>query len=119
VADSRPRRDFLFIKDFIDLLIRTTETSLGAFSIFNAGSGISVSIADLCGIMNALTGSSKRLVSRGESRPDEVFDVVADISKARRELAWRPNTSLEKGLALTLAALKLENGEDIKERRSN
>jgi nucleoside-diphosphate-sugar epimerase len=119
VADSRPRRDFLFINDFIDLLIRTAETSLGAFSIFNAGSGISVSIADLCDIMNTLTGSSKRLVSRGESRPDEVFDVVADISKARRELAWRPNTSLEKGLALTIAAFKQENGESIDEKRSN
>ncbi len=119
VADSRPRRDFLFVQDFIDLLIRTAEMNVGTFRIFNAGSGVSVSIADLCDIMNTLTGCCKQLVSRGESRPDEVFDVVADISRAGQELAWRPNTSLENGLALTIAALRQEGDEDIREKRSN
>jgi len=106
VADARPRRDFLFVNDFIDLLIRTRETSSGIFRIFNAGSGVSTSITDLCDTVNALIGMPKQLVSRGESRPNEIFDVFADISKARRELGWRPNTTIEEGLALTIDALK-------------
>lgn len=119
VADARPRRDFLFINDFVDLLIRTRQANLGTFSIFNAGSGASLSIADLCDTINALTGTPKRLVTRGESRPDEVFDVVADVSKAQRELDWKPSTSVEKGLALTIAALKRMNSDNVKEERSS
>lgn len=105
VADSRPRRDFLFVDDFVDLLIRTRST-VRTFRVFNAGFGSSLSISELCNILNALTGMPKRLVSRGESRPNEIVDVFADISKARRELDWSPTTSIEKGLALTIAAYK-------------
>ncbi|HEX3685504.1 MAG TPA: NAD(P)-dependent oxidoreductase [Bryobacteraceae bacterium] len=113
VADARPRRDFLFIADFIDLLIRSMRSTPRAFEIFNAGSGASVSIADLCEAINVLTGAPKVLVSRGESRPDEVFDVFSDVSKASRELGWRPQTSLEQGLALTIDALKRIDSEYI------
>lgn len=112
VADARPRRDFLFIGDFIDLLVRTNAIS-HAFGTYNAGSGSSISVADICGTINGLTGRPKPLVSRGESRPDEVFDVFADISKAKRELDWRPKTSLEKGLALTINAFRQVNTEGL------
>lgn len=118
VADSRPRRDFLFINDFIDLLIRTRSTTVVPFSVFNAGSGSSVSISDLCNTLNALTGMHKGLVSRGERRPNEVLDVFADISKAQRQLHWSPKTSIEKGLALTIDALKQVKSENSKWNRS-
>ncbi len=106
VADVRPRRDFLFVDDFVDLLIRTKQSNSRGFRIFNAGSGFSVSVAELCAKMNALTGAPKQLVSRNEPRPNEIFDVFADISKAQRELGWEPKTPLEKGLALTMAAYR-------------
>lgn len=117
VADARPRRDYLFIADFVDLLIRTRERIPEAFSIFNAGSGRSVSISELCETINALTGTPKPLVSRGESRPHDVLDVVADISKARRQLDWAPSTSLDKGIALTIAAFRQPSSEHIDQER--
>src|ERR1700761_2040307 len=43
VADARPRRDFLFISDFVDLLLRTMRADANGLNIFNAGSGHSVS----------------------------------------------------------------------------
>jgi nucleoside-diphosphate-sugar epimerase len=113
VADARPRRDFLFVADFIDLLIRTMRADSHVFEIFNAGSGASVSIADLCEAINVLTGAPKELVSRGESRPEEVFDVFSDVSKAWQELGWRPQTSLAEGLALTIDAFRRTSSEYI------
>jgi len=101
VADDRPRRDFLFVSDFVDLLLATFHKE--ASGVYNAGSGSSVGIGQLAEILNGLIPSPKQLISRGESRPQEVPDLFADISKAERELGWEPSTSLAAGLRLTLA----------------
>jgi nucleoside-diphosphate-sugar epimerase len=96
VQDTRPRRDYLHVDDFVDLLVRVYET--GRTGIYNAGSGQSVSIPDIVAIINTLVRAPKPLVGRGIARPSEVLDVVADISKAGRELGWRPTVTLADGL---------------------
>ena len=96
VADLRPRRDYIYIDDFIDLLILTLHHSPGTY---NAGSGHSASIAEVFELISRASGTSKPLLSREEERPNEVLDVVADVSKAERELGWKPQTTLADGLA--------------------
>lgn len=102
VLDARPRRDFLFIEDFVDLLARLVASP--ATGVFNAGSGSSTGIAELADHLCRLARVSKPLVDLGRPRPDEVLDMYASIEKAARELGWRPATTLEDGLARTLAA---------------
>jgi nucleoside-diphosphate-sugar epimerase len=101
VADDRPRRDFLFVSDLVDLLLATFQRE--APGVYNAGSGSSVGIGELVRILNGLIPRPKQLISRGESRPQEIPDLFADISKAKRELGWEPSTNLESGLRLTIA----------------
>lgn len=101
VMDARPRRDFLFIGDFVDLLARVADSaSEGAF---NAGSGVSTGISELVDLLCRLAGVKKELVDLARPRAAEVLDMYADIGRARRELGWRPCTALEDGLAMTLA----------------
>ncbi len=99
VADDRPRRDFLHIDDFVALLMLLRDKDCPG--IYNAGSGTSASIGDLVGVINRVTGKALPLVSRGESRPGEVMDVIADITKARA-LGWEPRVSLEQGIGQLL-----------------
>jgi nucleoside-diphosphate-sugar epimerase len=101
VADDRPRRDQLFLDDLIDLLLRCRTCPGGTY---NAGSGVSSSIADIVDVLNNLMGLARPLRSRGESRPDDVMDVVADIRRAKADLGWEPRVNLRDGLAATLAA---------------
>jgi nucleoside-diphosphate-sugar epimerase len=100
IADDRPRRDYLFIDDLIDLLLRTmnaAESSTGC-EAFNAGSGHSVNPRELAELMLRIAGLEKPIVSRGEIRADEVLDTVADTEKAQRGFGWEPRISLEEGL---------------------
>jgi nucleoside-diphosphate-sugar epimerase len=97
VADTRPRRDFLYVPDLVALLIATMERH--ASGIFNSGSGESVSIAEILDIIWSLGLRRKPLRSENRPRVGDVLDVVADISKARRELEWAPRVSLRDGLA--------------------
>lgn len=102
VADDRPRRDFLYVSDLVDLLLTVFQKE--ASGLYNAGSGSSVGIGELVTILNGLIPRPKQLVSRGESRPQEIPDLFADIAKAKRELGWEPSTDLASGLRLTIAS---------------
>jgi nucleoside-diphosphate-sugar epimerase len=108
VADLRPRRDFLYISDLIDLLLATH--AHGGSGVYNAGSGASTSIQEIGAILNDMAPSRKALVSRGESRPDEVLDVIADIRKAERELHWKPRVDIATGLRLTMESARNRAG---------
>jgi nucleoside-diphosphate-sugar epimerase len=101
VADLRPRRDYLFIRDLIDLLNRMAFRREGG--IFNAGSGSSVGVSDLIALVNELLPTPKLVQTNGLIRPVEVMDVFADISRARDEFSWAPSVTLREGLRETLA----------------
>jgi nucleoside-diphosphate-sugar epimerase len=101
VADLRPRRDFIFVSDLIELLMRTVFRHEGG--VFNAGSGISLSVKEVIETVNGLLPVPKQVLAEELSRQDEVPDVVADISKAHEEFDWAPRTRFRDGLLETLA----------------
>jgi nucleoside-diphosphate-sugar epimerase len=104
VADLRPRRDYLFVTDLVDLLTRTAFRNEGG--IFNAGSGSSWGVGDVIALVNGLLPAPKPVRIEGFVRPDEVNDVIADISRARLEFGWVPRVALHDGLRDTLAWIR-------------
>ena len=102
VADDRPRRDYLFIDDLLDLLLRADDPQ--GLEAFNAGSGSSVSPRELAELMLQVASQQKPVVSRGEVRADEVLETVADIGKAKRIFGWEPRVSLVEGLGRIIQA---------------
>jgi nucleoside-diphosphate-sugar epimerase len=106
VADLRPRRDYVFITDLTDLLINTAFRREGG--TFNAGSGSSWAVDEVIDIVNQLLPVPKAVRSEGQMRLEEVFNVVADISRARREFGWEPRVSFHDGLRDTLAWIRGE-----------
>jgi nucleoside-diphosphate-sugar epimerase len=102
IADDRPRRDYLFIDDLLDLLLRTMNPQ--GFDAFNAGSGCSVNPRELAELMLRVAGLVKPVVSRGEVRADEVLEMVADIGKAKRIFGWEPRVPLAEGLRRIIQA---------------
>jgi nucleoside-diphosphate-sugar epimerase len=108
VADLRPRRDFIFVLDLVDLLIRTAFRTEGG--VFNAGSGSSLGVNEVIEMVNELLPAPKQILVEGFQRPDEVFDVVADISRARREFDWNPRTTFRNGLRETINQWSVAGG---------
>jgi len=96
VMDLRPKRDFLFIDDFIKAIRLSFEQT--NFDIFNIGTGYSVSVAEILTTILAASGINKPYFAKGEERKNETWDVYADISKIKKQLSWVPNTSFEKGI---------------------
>jgi nucleoside-diphosphate-sugar epimerase len=105
VDDDRPRRDYLYIADFVSLLVSLLAHP--GVDTVNAGSGVSTSIRELVEAINGLLDRPKPLVCRQLPRPGEVLDTVADISRARRCLGWSPQVTLPEGLRHTMRSLSL------------
>jgi nucleoside-diphosphate-sugar epimerase len=102
VADLSPRRDYLYIDDFIALLLATRTGPAGTY---NAGSGVSYSVAEVIATINSFLPRPKPARSRGEPRPNEIPDVRADITVAQSLLGWGPMVELRNGIGMMISAL--------------
>lgn len=96
VNDLRPRRDFVFINDVLEALIKTINRK--SPGIFNIGSGSSNSAKEIVDSIFKIIGISKIVTEKNIERPNEIFDLYADISLARIDLGWKPEISLSEGL---------------------
>ena len=103
VNDIKPRRDYIYIGDLVDLFLASEATPKPG--IYNAGSGCSHSIADIVKLINDLLPVAKPLESRGETRTNEIPDVVADISRAREAFGWTPQVEMREGIGRTMQAM--------------
>ena len=97
VKDLKPKRDFIYIDDLIDVVIHLLGLDIGC-EIFNIGSGDSFSVEEIVQFAQNIAGTSKSVVSSMEIRSNEVMDVRADISKIQKICGWRIRTSIQQGL---------------------
>jgi UDP-glucose 4-epimerase len=106
-ADETPRifgegtqtRDFVYVADVAAATLRAHDSS-GA--IFNVGTGVETSVNDLYAAVCNVTGIQRR-AEHAPERSGEITRSVLDITRAERELGWRPENTLEQGLAATWA----------------
>ena len=98
------KRDFVFIDDLMDLLLRVVEKEIPS-GVINAGSGKSTSISELLEIFSSLTGLIPK-IHPVDARPIDRTEFWLDISKAKQDLNWSPQVGLEDGLKLTWDSLR-------------
>lgn len=96
MMELSPKRDYVYIDDFIDALILSMQAPRG---IYNIGSGCSVSVEEIVGNILLLTGVKKEIRSQEVKRPNEIYDLYADNRKAKNELGWGPKTKFTDGLS--------------------
>lgn len=104
-GDGNQTRDFIFIDDIVDANIAAMNYRGKNFEIFNIGSGEKISIMELASNIIRLTGSTSR-IKFCSSRSGDIHHSVADISKAREILQWKPKISFEEGLIKTISYYK-------------
>ena len=97
VKDLNPKRDYVYIDDLIDGLIKTMSVK-DKFSIFNFGSGIELSVEEIINIIQKVAKTSKNIISEKIERQNEIMSVVADISKAKSDLKWEPKFTFQMGV---------------------
>jgi len=97
---GKPTRDFLYVKDCVEALLKAAELLLGG--PYNVGSGREVSIEELARKVAIATGY-KAYIGFDASKPDGQPRRVLDSSKFMELTGWEPEVTLEAGLARTVA----------------
>lgn len=105
LGSLEPTRDFSYVTDSVEGYLLAAGTDKVVGMTINLGSGREISIGDLARTIMEMTGSAATIESdERRLRPEasEVDRLLADNSLARSLLGWRPQVTLEDGLARTI-----------------
>jgi len=107
VGETTPVRDLTFVEDTVAAFVAMGTAPMIEFGRpYNAGSGKSVSVADLIDLILAATGCNKPIVRDSRRfRPvnSEVLALLANFSRLGLATGWQPRVSLREGLERTIA----------------
>jgi UDP-glucuronate 4-epimerase len=103
-GDGSSLRDFTFVGDLVDGLVRALDRPLG-FRILNLGAGSPVVLLDVIRAIEAALGRPAR-IDWLPRQPGDVSRTWADTSAAREALGYAPATSLAQGIGRFVAWLR-------------
>ncbi len=95
-GDGLSARDYTFVSDIVDGVIRALERAEG-FHIWNLGGSRTIQLGQLIETIGRVFDVEPK-VQRLPSQPGDVERTWADTALAKRELGWEPSVALEKGL---------------------
>jgi UDP-glucose 4-epimerase len=105
-GDGTAIRDYLHVDDLARLFVRSIEADIEG--TFNAGSGIGTSVREMIELVSKVTGCRLRL-NYGPDRPVDVPVSILDTALASERFGWRPEITLEAGLARTWEWIQSES----------
>lgn len=104
-GDGRIQRDFLYVDDCVQAILACAACEEAYGEIFNVGVDQPTNFLELTEtlIRCAGTGRWEFAPFSAERKAQEPGDFYSDVGKIRRVVGWQPETSLEDGLARTIA----------------
>ena len=100
-GDGGQTRDFTYVTNVVDGVIRSAETPGVGGHVFNVATSSRVSLNELLAVLKKIFGSNVEPIYN-DARAGDVRDSQADISKATKMLGYRPTVGLEEGLRHTV-----------------
>jgi nucleoside-diphosphate-sugar epimerase len=104
-------RDFTYVEDTAEAMVRALETENIEGEIINIGTGKTHTMREILALIEKETAADDKnaVVDKSRLRPRDVQILVTDNSKARKLLGWKPETTFEQGIKKTIQWYK-DNG---------
>ena len=103
-GNGKQRRDFNFVTDVVDALLRAAASDAANGQVFNLGHSECVSLKKLATLLVKLNGGGNyELIPFPDDRKAiDIGDYYGDFRKIDKALGWQPKVTLEQGLKQTL-----------------
>jgi nucleoside-diphosphate-sugar epimerase len=96
-GDGSASRDYTYIDDIVESIMRGIEADCGKHEVLNVGSGNPISLKELISIFEGITGK-KLLCEHVERIKEESSATWADSSRLQRILGYRPSICITEGV---------------------
>ncbi len=106
-GDGSQTRDFTYIDDIVRGTIKASRS--GKKGVYNIGGGSRMVLNDAIKLIEDITGKKARVKYKKKEKGD-VRDTFADIGKARKELKYKPDYDVKKGLEKEVEWIKATSG---------
>ena len=100
-GDGDDSRDFTYISDTVQLLLKSAVSKYISGEVFNGGTGVATRIIDLVNHIRGVTNSKSEIRFTERRAWDHVKSRLSDITKAKRDLGYSPEIGLRDGLIET------------------
>ncbi len=101
-GDGEQSRDFTYIENVVEANVLAATAEKVGGSVFNIATGRRSSLNDLVSMLREITGRDVA-AEYGPPRSGDVRHSLADLSRADRELGYRPTVDFREGLSRTVA----------------
>ena len=105
IGNTTPTRDFTFVTDTVEGMLRIAESDQAMGKEINLGSGREISIGDLAKKIAVQLNASVE-IKKGEERirpaKSEVERLLSSNERAKQLAGWEPKIGLDQGLMLTV-----------------
>lgn len=108
-GDGEQTRDFVHVGDVVEANMLALKNGKIIGETYNIATGVATTINQLAKILMEITNKTELRLVRAEPRKGDIKHSVADISKARRELRYKPRISLEEGLKDLAKSLEMRS----------
>lgn len=111
-GEGNQLRDYIYIDDLVEIILRAGFLQNMNGQIFNAGSGQATSFRQMVDAILAVThsGEAESVAWPENYSRFETGDFVADISATVKALGYNPSTTLAEGLERTIAFYREQGG---------
>ncbi|MEE8358300.1 MAG: GDP-mannose 4,6-dehydratase [Candidatus Hydrothermarchaeales archaeon] len=92
-GDGEQTRDYVHVNDVVSSCLNGVKKE----GVYNIGTGVETSVNQLVDILSKVVGYNVEAV-HGEELKGEVRRIFLGIKKAKDELGWKPETTLEEGI---------------------
>ena len=103
-GDGMQIRDFNYVDDVVDAILRAATTDEAYGQVYNLGSDETINLRDLAALCVEVNGSGDyRVIPFPHERKSiDIGDYYADYRMIRGKLGWQPRVNLREGLKRTL-----------------
>jgi nucleoside-diphosphate-sugar epimerase len=112
-GSNEATRDFTYVMDIVDALLRAGYYEKAIGQEMNIASGKEINILYLAKLINEITNNKADIINAEKRKWDTKERLLADISRANELLGYEPKMSFDEGLLKTIEWFR-SNWEDIR-----
>ncbi len=106
-SEGKQLRDFVYIDDLINAIVKTFKNEKSNGEIINVGSGNPISVKKLIIKICKLANGGNPQFGKVSLRKDEIFKLYPSLKKVKKILNWQAKVNLDKGLKKTIKYYKI------------